>query len=138
MVNGYSIVTYRRPLRASDELDHPIYTNRSQAVIWAIGPLNQRNEVSYHTHFLKRNLLIDFGRPAKWNCPMPESDQSPMLPVRTVIKTNEEEIKEPPVVPTTSAPSRNTVRRRGGNRRPQQQQLENNYEAEQESASVIR
>jgi hypothetical protein len=49
MVNGYSIVTYQRPLKAQDELDIDILTNRSQAVIWAIGPLNARNEVSYHS-----------------------------------------------------------------------------------------
>lgn len=49
MVNGYSIVTYQRPLKAQDELDIDIRTNGSQPVIWAIGPLNSKNEVSYHT-----------------------------------------------------------------------------------------
>lgn len=49
MVNGYSIVTYQRPLKAQDELDLDIVTNGSQAVIWAVGPLNSRNEVSYHS-----------------------------------------------------------------------------------------
>lgn len=49
LVNGYSIVTYQRPLRAHDELDLPIFTNGSQAVIWAIGPLNSLQEVSYHS-----------------------------------------------------------------------------------------
>lgn len=140
MVNGYSIVTYQRPLGASDSLDHPIYTNRSQAAIWAIGPLNQRNEVSYHSHFLKRNLLIDFGRTPKWNCPMPETDQPPMVSVRHQDHNKEEASEEVAVAPTTTAPSRNNVRRRGGNRGNvrQQPQPESTYEAEQESATVVR
>ncbi|XP_055540426.1 protein Skeletor, isoforms B/C isoform X1 [Wyeomyia smithii] len=75
MVNGYSIVTYQRPLRATDHLDLPIFTNASQAIVWAIGPLNQRYEVSYHSQFLKSNKLVDFGRQPYWNCPTPESDQ---------------------------------------------------------------
>lgn len=116
MVNGYSIVTYQRPLRAADEFDKPIYTNRSQAVIWAIGPLNQRNEVSFHSQYLKNNKKLDFGRPAKWNCPMPENDQPPMRAVPTAegTKTVEEISTAAPQVPQRS---RNTERRRGnGNR----------------------
>uniref|UniRef100_A0AAG5CXG1 Protein Skeletor n=1 Tax=Anopheles atroparvus TaxID=41427 RepID=A0AAG5CXG1_ANOAO len=80
MVNGYSIVTYQRPLRASDHLDLPIFTNASQAIIWAVGPLNQRYEVSYHSHYLKGTKLVDFGRQPYWNCPTPESDQSRVTP----------------------------------------------------------
>lgn len=85
MVNGYSIVTYQRPLKANDEFDKPIYTNRSQPIIWAIGPLNQRNEVSFHSSYTKGDKFLDFGRTAKWNCPMPESDQPSMkaMPVQT-------------------------------------------------------
>lgn len=74
MVNGYSIVTYQRPLESSDELDRQIRTNGSQAIIWAIGPLNERQEVSFHSHYLKTDRLIEFGRPPLWNCPMPDSD----------------------------------------------------------------
>lgn len=40
-------------------------------VIWAIGPLNQRFEVSYHSQFLKEKKKIDFGRQPFWNCPAP-------------------------------------------------------------------
>ncbi|XP_015594901.1 protein Skeletor, isoforms B/C isoform X2 [Cephus cinctus] len=75
MVNGYSIVTYQRPLKASDELDQRVRTNGSQAIIWAIGPLNERNEVSFHSDYLKTTKLIEFGRPPAWNCPMPDQDQ---------------------------------------------------------------
>jgi hypothetical protein len=72
MVNGYSIVTYQRPLKASDDLDQPILTNISQAIIWAVGPLNDKNEVSFHSNYLKGDHFIEFGRPPTWNCPMPE------------------------------------------------------------------
>lgn len=76
MVNGYSIVTYQRPLKAADSLDVPIYTNQSQAIIWALGPLNQRNEVSFHSQYTRGDRLIDFGRQPVWNCPMPETDKT--------------------------------------------------------------
>lgn len=76
LVNGYSIVTYQRPLIATDELDVSIIRNNSQAIIWAIGPLNERNEVSFHSHYLKgSNKLIEFARPPTWNCPMPDVEQ---------------------------------------------------------------
>ncbi|XP_059621426.1 protein Skeletor, isoforms B/C [Phlebotomus argentipes] len=74
MVNGYSIVTFQRPLKASDGLDLPIFTNGSQAIVWAIGPLNQRQEVSFHSQYTKDNRLIDFGRQPIWNCPTPDND----------------------------------------------------------------
>lgn len=48
-------------------------------VIWAIGPLNQRFEVSYHTEFLKKNKFIDFGRQPFWNCPIPENEGKPLI-----------------------------------------------------------
>ena len=56
MVNGYSIVTYQRPMKAQDEFDRDILPNGTQPVIWGIGPLNSRNEVSYHS-------LTNKGRP---------------------------------------------------------------------------
>ncbi|KAJ8933618.1 hypothetical protein NQ314_013908 [Rhamnusium bicolor] len=103
---------------ASDRFDHQIFTNKSQPIIWAIGPLNQRDEVSFHSSYLKKDSFINFGRPAKWNCPMPETEQPPMVPIQqTRIAAEEEE--DIPVVLTTSAPRKNTNRRRGGNRRPQ-------------------
>nr|CAD7396733.1 unnamed protein product [Timema cristinae] len=79
MVNGYSIVTYQRPLGSQDELDRMVLTNGSQAVIWAVGPLNSRNEVSYHSITSKGDLLLEFGRTPRWNCPLPESDPSRRL-----------------------------------------------------------
>lgn len=119
VVNGYSIVTYRRPLRAADVYDLPIFTNVSQPIIWAIGPLNQRDEVSFHNHYLKTNFFIDFGRPAKWNCPMLKNEQLPMIPVQTASTIRPIEEAEGVTPAATSAPRKNSSRRRGGNRRPQ-------------------
>lgn len=48
--------------------------NRFFAVLWAVGPLNQRSEVSYHSQFLKKDKFIDFSRQPFWNCPIPESE----------------------------------------------------------------
>ncbi|XP_078051829.1 uncharacterized protein LOC144477975, partial [Augochlora pura] len=79
LVDGYSIVTYQRPLKASDELDLQILTNGSQAIIWAIGPLNERQEVSFHSDYLKTDRFIDFGRPPLWNCPVPDQEQSQLF-----------------------------------------------------------
>lgn len=107
MVNGYSIVTYQRPLRPSDEFDKQIYTNQSQAVIWGTGPLNQRNEVSFHTHFAKKTHLIDFGRAPKWNCPLPETQEE-----KASTEQPFELVTEAIVEPTTRG--RVNERRRGG------------------------
>lgn len=134
MVNGYSIVTYQRPLKASDEFDKAILTNKSQAVIWAIGPLNQRKEVSFHTHYTMSDRFFDFGRPAKWNCPMPEGDQpstrvtsttTPVSVPSTTVHIQEEPPaykEESPEQAPTRAPSRrrNQERRRGESTRKQE------------------
>ncbi|XP_037940918.1 protein Skeletor, isoforms B/C isoform X3 [Teleopsis dalmanni] len=76
MVNGYSIVTYQRSLQATDRLDLPISINGSEAIVWAIGPLNERKETSFHSHYTKQTHKIDFGRQPTWNCPMPEATKS--------------------------------------------------------------
>ncbi|XP_075148587.1 DM13 and DOMON_DOH domain-containing protein skeletor isoform X1 [Haematobia irritans] len=75
MVNGYSIVTYQRSLNATDKLDLPISRNGFEAIVWGIGPLNERNETSFHTHFNKNTHYIDFGRQPTWNCPTPEGSK---------------------------------------------------------------
>nr|XP_031843267.1 protein Skeletor, isoforms B/C isoform X1 [Nomia melanderi] len=79
LVDGFSIVTYQRPLKTNDELDRQILTNGSQAIIWAIGPLNERQEVSFHSDYLKTDRLIDFGRPPVWNCPVPDQEQTQLF-----------------------------------------------------------
>ena len=76
MVNGYSIVTFQRALRAADSCDLSISVNESTAIVWGLGPLNERNEVSYHTHFNRKTMSINFGRQPTWNCPMPEGSNA--------------------------------------------------------------
>ncbi|XP_050318920.1 protein Skeletor, isoforms B/C isoform X1 [Bactrocera neohumeralis] len=75
-VNGYSIVTYQRSLQSNNTLDVPILVNLSQAIVWGIGPLNERNEASYHTYFTRYSTRIDFGRQPIWNCPSPEGSKT--------------------------------------------------------------
>ncbi|XP_077271953.1 DM13 and DOMON_DOH domain-containing protein skeletor isoform X4 [Temnothorax americanus] len=103
MVNGYSIVTYQRPLKASDELDLSILTNRSQAIIWAIGPLNERQEVSFHSHYLKTDRFIEFGRPPAWNCPMPDQESPDNF--KQTASNNQIVTRRPQRVPATPAPA---------------------------------
>uniref|UniRef100_A0A2A4IWG9 DOMON domain-containing protein n=1 Tax=Heliothis virescens TaxID=7102 RepID=A0A2A4IWG9_HELVI len=100
LVNGYSIVTYQRSLRAADELDRAVLTNTSQPIIWAIGPLNSRNEVSYHPHFTKGDKLIEFGRPPVWNCPMPEEDDAMHDAVQDEHQKHNAQLIKPNPVPT--------------------------------------
>lgn len=140
MVNGYSIVTYQRPLKASDELDRTILTNQTQAIIWAIGPLNERNEVSFHSHYTKGDKFIDFGRPAKWNCPMPEGDHPPMRQSTSTVTVpsiiQEEITPDINTTPeTTHAPSRrrNPDRRRGDSNRRQETSSTRNKQSERRS-----
>lgn len=83
-------MTYQRPLKATDEFDLPIIGNSSQAIVWAIGPLNQRLEVSYHSLFSKQTKLIQFGREPSWNCPLSEND------MKIIDNEDNEEIYEPP------------------------------------------
>lgn len=78
MVNGYSIVTFQRPLKATDRFDLPIVANQSQAIVWAIGPLNQRQEVSFHSLYTRGDRFIQFGREPVWNCPLSENDMKGM------------------------------------------------------------
>lgn len=97
IVNDYSIVTYQRPLKAADVNDRPIFVNGSQAIIWAIGPLNQRFEVSYHSTFLKKNKLIDFGRQPFWNCPIPDSENTkPLITHSEVENKGRQTTQKPP------------------------------------------
>lgn len=117
MVNGYSIVTYQRSLKASDKYDLPIPINGSQAIAWAIGPLNQRNEVSFHSKYTKGDQLIDFGRQPTWNCPQPEPDRDS--------KQESEEVEE--YYDSRPQSSSNG----GGNRRNKPQSQESNREQPQ-------
>ena len=70
IINEFTMLTYRRPLGKDDQYDTTILTNQSQAIIWAMGPINSQGEVSYHSKRINRNSLFDFGRIPQWNCPI--------------------------------------------------------------------
>lgn len=63
-------------MQSNSILDVPILLNLSQAIVWGIGPLNERNEASYHTYFTRYSTRIDFGRQPIWNCPSPEGSKT--------------------------------------------------------------
>ncbi|XP_076043060.1 DM13 and DOMON_DOH domain-containing protein skeletor isoform X2 [Oratosquilla oratoria] len=99
LINSFTMLTFQRPLRAVDPAtDKMIYTNMSQAVIWAVGPVNSQGDTSYHTHRLNGNMLVDFGRNPSWNCPLPEnSGAAPAVPQK-----RPERPTPAPVAPPTS------------------------------------
>ncbi|OQR77627.1 protein Skeletor, partial [Tropilaelaps mercedesae] len=77
IVNGYHMITYKRPQVALDETyDQHVYSDGPQAVVWALGPINGKGEVSYHKLRTKGDLFIDFARVPQWNCPKPDDISS--------------------------------------------------------------
>ena len=50
LINGFTMITFQRPLLAADKLtDKQIFTNASQPIIWAVGPVNSQGHPSYHS-----------------------------------------------------------------------------------------
>ena len=47
VINEFTMLTYRRPLARDDQYDTSISTNQSQAVIWAMGPINSKVNQNY-------------------------------------------------------------------------------------------
>jgi len=85
VINQFTMLTYRQPLLAKDRFDTPILTNGSQPVIWAMGPVNSKGEVSYHQKRLRGDLFLEFGRIPQWNCPIagkpaPQTRPAPQQP----------------------------------------------------------
>ncbi|GFS53768.1 cytochrome b561, DM13 and DOMON domain-containing protein At5g54830 [Nephila pilipes] len=68
--NKTTIITFKRPLKAEDKLyDQNIYTDGPQAVLWAVGSIQDGNLAGPPTLRTRGNLLLDFGRDPNWNCP---------------------------------------------------------------------
>lgn len=106
LVNGFTTITVRRPQAAQDETyDQHIYSDGPQAMMWAVGPINNRNEVSYHRLRTNGNIFIDFARPPKWNCPPPDTVEhsrqqpKPTKPPRTTPKPTTTTTPPPPPPP---------------------------------------
>lgn len=77
IVNGYSMVTFKRPQLGIDEqYDQHVYSDGQQSVVWAIGGLDSAG----HAHTVKlsarNNMFIDFARNPHWNCPVPDLSAS--------------------------------------------------------------
>ncbi|GIX68217.1 hypothetical protein CEXT_170361 [Caerostris extrusa] len=102
-VNGYTMITVKRPQVGMDQrYDQHVYSDGPQAIVWAIGPLNDKNEVSYHGVMRSEgDVFMDFARSPQWNCPQP-ADYEPepqFVPV-------------PPTTTTTPAPVRKPTKRK--------------------------
>ncbi|GFT85440.1 hypothetical protein TNCV_497871 [Trichonephila clavipes] len=68
--NKTTIITFKRHLKAEDKLhDQNIYTDGPQAVLWAVGSLEDGNLAGSPRLRTRGNLLLDFGRDPNWNCP---------------------------------------------------------------------
>lgn len=77
IVNGYSMVTFKRPQLGIDEqYDQHVYSDGQQSVLWAIGSLNAKKEIGYHRLKTRSNMFIDFARNPQWNCPIPDLNAS--------------------------------------------------------------
>ncbi|CAL1280275.1 unnamed protein product [Larinioides sclopetarius] len=102
-VNGYTMITIKRPQVGVDQLyDQHVYSDGPQAVIWAVGPLNDKNEVSYHGILRSEgDVYIDFARSPQWNCPQPAD-----------YETESEFVPAPTTTTTTPAPVRKPTKRK--------------------------
>lgn len=77
IVNGYSMVTFKRPqLGVDEQYDQHVYSDGQQSVLWAIGQLNSKQEIGYHRLKTRSNMFIDFARNPQWNCPIPDLNAS--------------------------------------------------------------
>ena len=56
LVNGFTMITYQRPLAASDDFDQAIDPDREQSVIWAVGKINSGGTVAYHNALRNRGM----------------------------------------------------------------------------------
>ena len=108
LVNGFSMITFKRPqLGVDDMFDQHVYSDGQQAINWAIGPLNNRGEVSFHRLHSTGNYFIDFARTPKWNCPSPDSETSTTVtPNPPVTTTTQSSVDVPPIfgAPTARPP----------------------------------
>ena len=76
--------------------------------MWAIGPLNERQETSYHRLHNNGDLFIDFARTPKWNCPLPDDSvkqmSAPAINSHTTVRPQlRPQPSEPSVNPQPSA-----------------------------------
>jgi hypothetical protein len=77
--------------------------------MWALGPLNERQETSYHRLHNVGNMFIDFARTPKWNCPLPDDSNKQMKP-QVVSESQQNKPTIRPQLQPTVQPSRPTDR----------------------------
>ena len=91
------MLTFQRPLNASDRLDISISPDEHQAVIWAVGPVSEAGDVGYHRRRVRGDLQLHFGRKPAWNCPMtPTEATDSSLDLATSSSSQRHEARPPP------------------------------------------
>ncbi|XP_042910828.1 uncharacterized protein [Parasteatoda tepidariorum] len=69
-------IVLKRPLKAEDQVyDQNIYTDGPQAILWAVGSIQNENFVESPKFRSRGNLLLDFGRDPIWNCPQTNENE---------------------------------------------------------------
>lgn len=94
-----------------EHFDQHIYSDGQQSIVWAIGQLNSRDEVSYHSTHSYGNKYIDFARTPVWNCPRPDQslmNQRKWQQLTAAAATNLQQAK--PTRRYPSPPKRNATR----------------------------
>lgn len=112
IVNGYSMVTFKRPqLGVDEQYDQHVYSDGQQSVLWAIGSLNNKQEIAQHRLKTNSNVFIDFARNPQWNCPIPDLNAS--LHSTTGQSNNNNNNQLSPISPAASQVDARVVSSRG-------------------------
>ncbi|KAF0313186.1 Protein Skeletor, isoforms B/C [Amphibalanus amphitrite] len=94
-INGFSMLTFQRPLNSSDRWDTAVVPDQRQAVVWAVGPVSAAGDVGYHRRRVRGDLQLHFGRAPAWNCPVTPAESTDRPP---------ESAAEPPPAPAWHVP----------------------------------
>lgn len=103
IVNGYSMVTFKRPqLGVDEQYDQHVYSDGQQSVLWAIGTLNAKQEIGYHRLRTKSSMFIDFARNPQWNCPIPDLNATLYTSQANNAQLNSQHGSTPPITSAAS------------------------------------
>lgn len=82
--DNYTMLTFRRPLKAEDQYDTTILTSQPQEVFWSVGYKMAVKRLESKPLKNIDPIFVDFGRLSLWNCPTESSKDSGELPRTTV------------------------------------------------------
>ena len=112
--DNYTMITYKRPLRASDIYDVSISPapKVTQSVFWSIGYKSSEMRKIHKPQKNNDPLQINFGRRPKWNCPIDGQEKE---------SSNEDQIEFDLSIshPTRSRPNKTPFQEGPKQRKPQ-------------------